>query len=155
MKVYSIKKGTSMTRTELNPYAVGLMRLSEMAIAQENFSDDDITHIGFCSIHRIEVVLCKVGNFWGIRGRLDVQLIQFEITHGYRGRVKAYYRIYGKKVMTLRSHNIGFDTHTKTVSEMSAMEIFMAAKGKRPGRRHAPKMTSSERIASAARMEKL
>lgn len=100
-------------------------------------------------------MLCKVGNFWGIRGRLDVQLIQFEITHGYRGRVKAYYRIYGKKVMTLRSHNIGFDTHTKTVSEMSAMEIFMAAKGKRPGRRHAPKMTSSERIASAARMEKL
>lgn len=37
MKVYSIKKGTSMTRTELNPYTVGLMRLSEMAIAQENF----------------------------------------------------------------------------------------------------------------------
>ncbi len=85
MKIYSTRKGASMSRTELNPYGVGLMRLQEMSIAAENFSDEDITHIGFCSIHRIKVVLCKVGNFWGIRGRMGIQLNQFETTHGYRG----------------------------------------------------------------------
>ena len=143
-----------MARTELNPYAVGLMRLREMSIAQENFSEEDIAHIGFCSIHRIEVVLCKVGNFWGIRGRLNIQLLQFETTHGYHAKVKAYYCICGKHIMTLRS-NRGFVSHEKTIAEMNHVEIFMAAKGKRPGRRHAPKMTSSERIVSVARMEKL
>lgn len=155
-----------MPRTELSPFSVGLMRLSEMSIARENFSDEDIAYIGYCSIYRIEVIICKVGNFWGIRGRLSEQHIQFKVTHGYNGRAKAYYRIYGKKVMALRPHYNGTaeelmasyngrETYVKSVYKMSAMEIFMAAKGKRPSRRLAPKMTSSQRIASAARMEKL
>lgn len=139
-----------MARTELNPYAVGLMRLNEMAIARENFSDEDIIHIGHCSIHRIEVILCKVGNFWGIRGRLNVQLLQFETTHGYRGKVTAYYRIYGKKVMALRGHQ----TYVKPINEMSALEIFRECQGKKI-RKHAPKIPLGQRLANAARMEKL
>lgn len=139
-----------MAQTELNPCAVGLMRLKEMAIAQENFSDEDITYIGYCSIHRIEVVLCKVGNFWGIRGRLSVQFIQFETTHGYRGRSISYYCIYGKKMMALRGHR----TYVKPLSEMSAIEIFHECQGKKT-RKHAPKARLRERLANAARMEKL
>ncbi len=166
MKIYSTRKGASMSRTELNPYGVGLMRLQEMSIAAENFSDEDITHIGFCSIHRIKVVLCKVGNFWGIRGRMGIQLNQFETTHGYRGHIRSFWIVSGKKIQSLRPHYNataeqlmasynGQDTYSRPVSEMTAMEIFMITKGRRPSRRHAPKMTSSERIASATRMEKL
>lgn len=154
-----------MPKDDLNPYGVGVMRLQEMSIAIENFSENDIIHIGYCSIHRIEVVLCRVGNSWGIRGRMQDQLNHFEQQMGYRGHVRAYWIVSGKKVMSLRRHFNGtaeelmaaFNSRItdKPVSEMSAIEIFMAAKGKRPCRRHAPKMTSSERIASAARMEKL
>lgn len=154
-----------MPKDDLNPYGVGVMRLQEMSIAIENFSENDIIHIGYCSIHRIEVVLCRVGNSWGIRGRMQDQLNHFEQQMGYSGHVRAYWIVSGKKVMSLRRHFNGtaeelmaaFNSRItdKPVSEMSAKEIFMAAKGKRPSRRQAPKMTSSERIASAARMEKL
>lgn len=165
MKIFSTKKGASMPKDDLNPYDIGVMRLHEMAIAVENFSDSDITHIGLCSIRRIKVVLCKVGNHWGVRGRMQDQLNHFEQQMGYRGHVRAYWIVSGKKVMSLRRHFNGTAEElmaaynsrdfSKPVSEMSAMEIFMAAKGKRPCRRHAPKMTSNERITSAARMEKL
>lgn len=154
-----------MSKDDLNPYGVGVMRLQEMSIAIENFSEGDITHIGFCSIHRIKVVICKVGNNWGVRGRMGAQIRHHEQQFGCRGHVKAYWIVSGKKVMSLHRHLNGtteelmasFESRVfdKPVNEMNAREIFMAAKGKRPGRRHAPKMTSSERIASAARMEKL
>lgn len=165
MKTYSIKKGASISKDDLNPYDVGLLRLHEMAIAVENFSDSDITHIGYCSIHRIDVVLCKVGNFWGIRGRMGEQLKHNEHLKGYRGHVHAYWMVSGKKVKALRPHFNGTAEElvnrynsrdfSKPLNEMSAIEIFRAAQGKKPGRRHAPKMRVKERIASAARMEKL
>lgn len=165
MKVYSTKKGASMPKDDLNPYGVGVMRLQEMSIAIENFSENDIIHIGYCSIHRIEVVLCRVGNSWGIRGRMATQLRIHEQQFGCRGHIRAYWIVSGKRVMALRRHLNGTTEELmdafncritdKPVNEMNAKEIFMVAKGKRPGRRHAPKMTSSERIASAARMEKL
>lgn len=155
-----------MPKRELNNYAVGLMRLHEMAIARENFSDDDIAYIGFCSIQRIEVIICKVGNSWGVRGRMETQLLQFESVYGYHGHVKAYYRIYGKKVYSFHRHYAGTaeelmkayngrPTYCKPISEMNHKEIFAAAKGAKPSRRNAPKMRSKERIANAIRMEKL
>lgn len=153
-----------MPKDDLNPYGVGVMRLQEMAIAIENFSESDIIHLGYCSIHRKKVVLCKVGNNWGIRGRMGTQIQLHKNQFGCRGQVKAYWIVSGKKVMSLRPHLNGTTEELmaayncritdKPVSEMSAMEIFMAAKGKRPGRRHAPKMTSNERIANSIRMER-
>ena len=154
-----------MPKDDLNPYGVGVMRLREMSISIENFSESDIAHIGYCSIHRIKVVLCRVGNCWGIRGRMNDQIKLHERQFGCRGQVKAYWIVSGKKIMSLHRHFNGTTEELmsayncritdKPVSEMSAMEIFMAAKGKRPCRRHAPKMTTHERIASAARREKL
>lgn len=153
-----------MPKKDLNPYGVGVMRLQEMSIAIDNFSESDIAHIGYCSIHRIKVVLCRVGNCWGIRGRMGTQIQLHMNQFGCRGQVRAYWIVSGKKVMALRPHLNGTTEELmaayncritdKPVSEMSAMEIFMAAKGKRPGRRHAPKMTSSERIANSIRMER-
>lgn len=136
MKIYSAKRGTSMSNAELNPYGVGLMRLKEMAIAVENFSDDDISYIGYCSIHRIEVVLCKVGNSWGVRGRMGEQIQHHEQQFSCRGHVRAYWIIRGKKVMALRKHsNKTAETlmaeyecmeRLKPFAQMTALEIFNA-----------------------------
>lgn len=155
-----------MARADLTPYAVGLMRLNEMAIAQENFLKEEIEYIGYCSINRIEVVLCKVGNYWGIRGRMESQLHEYQVIHGCAGQIRAYWLIRGKKIKALRPHPVGTtaelvkaykarESYCKPVDEMDAAEIFAAAKGKRPSRRKAPKMTSNQRIANGIRMEKI
>lgn len=154
-----------MSKDGINPYDVGVMRLREMSITIDNFSESDIDYIGYCSIHRIKVVLCKVGNYWGIRGRMDDQLGLFQEKFGYRGHVRAYWIVSGRKVKALRDHFNGtteelMDAYNsritdKPVNEMGAKEIFMAARGARPCRRHAPKMKSKTRIANAIRMERL
>lgn len=152
-----------MPKDELNAYGVGLMRLSEMSITPTNFSDDDIEYIGYCSIRRHEITIGKVGNFWGIRGRMSEQVGKvrsFERSTHFR----AYWIVKGKRTMALRPHSnktieqmvseFNSRDYSKPLNEMNAKEIFNAAKGKKPCRRHAPKTPLRERLAYAARMEK-
>lgn len=153
-------KGASMPKSELNAYSVGIMRLNEAHIANENFNRDDIEFIGRCSINRREVAIGKIGNFWCIRGRsLEVE---FKVQAQYKKAVqfKAYYIVKGKRVTILHPGNnenmSEFECRdtSKPVYMMSAEEIFYAAKGKRPSRKCGAKMSFSTKLANGARMEK-
>lgn len=155
-----IIKGISMPKSELNAYSVGIMRLNEVHIANENFNRDDIEFIGRCSISRREVTIGKIGNFWCVRGRsLDVEL-KVQMQYGRNARFKAYYIVRGKRVTILYPDNnknmSEFECRdtSKPVYMMSAEEIFYAAKGKRPSRKCGAKMSFSTKLANGARMEK-
>ena len=158
-------KGASMPKSELNAYSVGLLRLSEAHINAENFNREEIEYIGECSIRRRKVVLGRIGNLWGISGRMAEQRRQVTAQFQANLRFRAHYVIEGKRVTVLHVSNGKSveramsdyecrDT-SKPVCEMSAREIFCVAKGARPSRKHTPKMRLSTRIANAARMEKL
>ena len=153
-----------MPKSELNPYEVGLLRLNEAHVNAENFKREEIEYIGKCSISRRKVVLGRIGNMWGISGRMAEQCRQMTAQFQAKLRFRAHYVIEGKRVMVLHvSRNVSVEKAmsdyecrdtSKPLSEMSAREIFHAAKGARPSRKHAPKMGLSTRIANAARMEK-
>lgn len=158
-------KGTSMPKSELNAYGVGLLRLSEAHINAENFQSEEIEYIGQCSIRRRKVVLGRIGNTWTIGGRSYE--VRQKVTAQFQAnlRFRAHYVIEGKRVTVLHVSNGKSveqamsdyecrDT-SKSVWKMSARELFKAAQGRRPSRKHAPKMGLSTRIANAARMEKL
>ena len=158
-------KGVSMPKSELNAYGVGLLRLSEAHINAENFNREEIEYIGKCSISRRKVVLGRIGNMWGICGRMAEQRRQVTAQFQANLRFRAHYVIEGKRVTVLHASNGKSveramsdyecrDT-SKPVWEMSAGEIFCVAKGARPSRKRASKMRLSTRIAKAARMEKL
>lgn len=158
-------KGASMPKSELNAYGVGLLRLSEAHINAENFNREEIEYIGKCSIRRRKVVLGRIGNLWGISGRMAEQRRQVTAQFQANLRFRAHYVIEGKRVTVLHASNGKSveramsdyecrDT-SKSVWEMSARELFKAVQGRRPSRKHAPKMGLSTRIANAARMEKL
>lgn len=159
MKTTTIK-GISMPKSELNAYSVGIMRLNEAHIANENFNRDDIEFIGRCSISRREVTIGKIGNFWCIRGRSLVVELKMQAQYGKDARFKAYYIVKGKRVTILHPGNngnmSGFECRdtSKPVYMMSAEEIFYAAKGKRPSRKCGAKMSFSTKLANGVRMEK-
>lgn len=152
-------KGASMPKSELNAYAVGLMRIAEARIASSNFEREDIEYIGRCSIYRREIAIGKIGNFWCIRGRSLVVELKVQAQYGKDARFRAYYIVKGKRVTTLHPGSNGnmaeFECRdtSKPVYMMDAEEIFYAAKGKRPGRKHASKMSFSEKLANGKRME--
>ena len=158
-------KGVSMPKSELNAYGVGLLRLSEAHINAENFNREEIEYIGKCSIRRRKVVLGRIGNMWGISGRMAEQRRQVTAQFQANLRFRAHYVIEGKRVTVLHVSNGKSveramsdyecrDT-SKPVWEMSARELFKTVQGRKPSRKHAPKMRLSTRIANAARMEKL
>ena len=151
----NIIKGVSMPKSELNAYSVGLLRLREMSIASCNFSDDEIALIGRRSITKCKVVIGKVGNYWKIAGQTSAE-----------GNFRAYYVVNGKRVtalhatrcpkMTAKQMMDNYESRdtTKPLYMMNADEIFFTAKGRRPSRKHAPKMRLATRIANSVRMEK-
>lgn len=153
-------KGASMSKSELNAYSVGIMRLNEVHIANENFNRDDIEFIGWCSISRREVIIGKIGNFWCIRGRSLVVELKVQAQYGKNARFKAYYTVKGKCVTILHPGNnrnmSEFECRdtSKPVYMMNAEEIFYAAKGKRPLRKCGAKMSFSTKLANGAKMEK-
>lgn len=125
-------KGSSMPKSELNAYSVGLMRLSDANIASSNFEREDIEHIGRCSINRKKVVIGKVGNFWCLYGRtLEAELkAQAQYKRGFR--FKAYYIVVGKRVTSLHpSTNMTAKEYecqerSKPLHLMTTDEIFRA-----------------------------
>ena len=129
-------KGASMPKSELNAYAVGLMRLAEAQIANSNFGREDIEFIGRCSISRREVAIGKIGNFWCVRGRTLEFELRVQTQYGQNARFRAYYIVKGKRVTTLHLGNnrsmAEFECRdtSKPLYKMSADEIFSAAKGK-------------------------
>lgn len=157
-------KGTSMPKSELNAYGVGLLRLSEAHINAENFKQDEIEYIGKCSIRRRKVVLGRIGNVWGIAGRMAEQRSHVAAQFQAELRFRAHYVIEGKRVTVLHGSNgkttaqamSDFEQRdtSKSIWEMSAKELFLVAQGRRPSRKHAPKMGLSTRIANSIRMEK-
>lgn len=157
-------KGTSMPKSELNAYGVGLLRLSEAHINAENFKQEEIEYIGKCSIRRCKVVLGRIGNVWGIAGRMAEQRSHVAAQFQAELRFRAHYVIEGKRVTVLHASNgkttaqamSDFERRdtSKTVWEMGANELFKVAQGRRPSRKHAPKMGLSTRIANSIRMEK-
>ena len=148
-------KGVSMPKSELNAYGVGLLRLREMQIASCNFTDEEITFIGRQSLTKRKVIIGKIGNYWRISGRTDMN-----------GRFRAYYVVNGKRITVLHStrcpqmtakqmmDNYECRDTTKPLHMMDADEIFFTAKGRKPSRKHAPKMRLATRIANSVRMEK-
>lgn len=63
------RKGTSISRSELTPYNVGVMRLQEAEIGINYFDEDEIKRIGYCSIQRQHITLIKVRGVWMIAKR--------------------------------------------------------------------------------------
>ncbi len=160
-------KGASMPKSELNAYGVGLMRLRDMHISAENFEYADIEFIGECSLSRRKVVIGKVGNVWSVWHRVpDDVWDRAQAKYGENVRFKAYYIVEGKRVTSLHPSLYPNKTTeqimreyecrdlSKPVRMMDAEELFYAAKGSRPSRKHAPKMRLATRLANAARMEK-
>lgn len=160
-------KGASMPKSELNAYGVGLMRLMDMHISAENFEYADIEFIGKCSLHRHKVIIGKVGNVWCVQHRVSIHIWnRAQAKYGENVRFKVYYVVEGKRVTSLHPSLYPNKTTeqimreyesrdlSKPVRMMGAEELFNAAKGSRPGRKHAPKMRLATRLANAARMEK-
>lgn len=156
----TIIKGASMPKSELNAYAVGLMRIADAKIASSNFEREDIEYIGQCSITRRKIIIGKIGNFWCVRSRSLTVELKVQAQYGGNARFKAYYVVKGKSVTILHPSNKSnvseFECrdHSKPVYMMDAEEIFYAAKGKRPGRKCASKIRFSEKLANGKRMEK-
>lgn len=154
-----------MPKSELNAYGVGLLRLSETHVKADNFEREEIEYIGKCSIRRHKVVLGRIGNTWIIAGGIMAEKRR-KVSAQFQSelRFRAHYVIEGKRVTVLHTSNnktmaqaiSDFECRdtSKPVWEMSAKEVFFAAKGSRPSRKHAPKMGLSTRLANAARMEK-
>lgn len=153
-------KGTSMPKSELNAYAVGLMRIAEAQIANSNFERGDIEFIGRCSINRREVAIGKIGNFWCVRGRTLEFELRVQSQYGQNARFRAYYIVKGKRVTALHpgtNRNMAeFECRdtSKPIYMMDAEELFYAAKGKRPSRKCGTKISFSTKLANGARMEK-
>ncbi len=153
-------KGASMPKSELNAYAVGLMRIAEAKIANSNFEREDIEYIGQCSINRREVVIGKIGNFWCVRGRSLNAELKVQGQYGRVARFKAYYTVKGKCVTILHPGNnrnmSEFECRdtSKPIYMMDAEELFYAAKGKRPSRKCGTKISFSTKLANGIRMEK-
>lgn len=154
-----------MPKSELNAYGVGLLRLSETHVKADNFEREEIEYIGKCSIRKHKVVLGRIGNTWIITGGImDEKRRKVSAQFQSELRFRAHYVIEGKRVTVLHTSNNKTVTQaisdyecrdtSKPVWEMSAKEVFFAAKGSRPSRKHAPKMGLSTRLANAARMEK-
>lgn len=128
-------KGASISKSELNAYSVGIMRLNEAHITNEKFNRDDIKFIGWCSINRREVTIGKIGNFWCIRGRSSVVELKVQARYGKDSKFKAYYIVKGKHVTVLHPGN-GMNMNdfecrelSKPLHMMSSDEIFRAGKG--------------------------
>lgn len=131
MKTTTIK-GTSMPKSELNAYGVGLMRLSDANIASGNFEREDIERIGWCSINRKKVVIGKVGNFWCLYGRTLEAELKTQTQYKRDFRFKAYYIVVGKRVTSLHpSTNMTAKEYecqerSKPLHLMTTDEIFRA-----------------------------
>lgn len=153
-------KGASMPKNKLDAYGVGLMRLHEVSVASVNLSHEDIEYIGRCSISRRKVVLGKVGNFWGVRGRTMEQEHKVEAQYHHEAHFRPFFIIDGKRITELHpgiSRSMGeyeCCEMQKPLHLMDADEVFHAARGERPSRRHAPKINLATRIANYARMNK-
>ena len=142
-------KGSSISKTELTPYNVGLMRLKEANICKSRFSTSEIEHIGRCSIKRQKVVLGRIGNEWAIGGYISNRFVPAPYQ-----RFKAHYVIVGKQVTSLHpAHNMTAEKSlewfeardiSKPVHEMTAQDMFEAGKGVKPCRRRAPKASANE-----------
>lgn len=136
-----------MSKNELNAYSVGLLRLREMKIDSAKFTSKDIEFIGRCSINREKIIIGKDGDDWTIMGHAK----EFEQTH-YGTMPEEYFKVIGKRCV--RFYRGPKRDRSKPVWRMTAEELFRAAKGQRPSRRHAAKLTPKERIANSIRMEK-
>ena len=153
-------KGTSMPKSELNAYAVGLLRIAEAQIANSNYNRGDIEIIGRCSINRREVAIGKIGNFWCVRGRTLEFELRVQSQYGQNARFRAYYIVKGKRVTALHpgtNRNMAeFECRdtSKPIYMMDAEELFYAAKGKRPSRKCGTKISFSTKLANGIRMEK-
>jgi len=118
-------------RNALNPYEIGLMRLGEMSVSPQNFSESQISNIGYCSIWRKRCIVGRVHNQW--QAVCDTQ----KACDGF----KAHYVVKGKKVICLHPQKSGtieqvLDAYesadrSKPLSLMKADEIFNAGKGTR------------------------
>lgn len=119
-------------RQLLNPYDVGLLRAREMGIARKRLTDEQITHIGRCSIDRKHIIVGKLDNNWVV---VDLTRSNCREFHGHGYIVK------GKKVIALHRHAQGtleeqmdaFECaeRSKPLDKMTADEIFSIGKGKR------------------------
>lgn len=157
-------KGTSVPYSELNPYGVGLLRLSEIHVSADKFERDDIEYIGRCSINHRKVILGRIGNDWVIAGRAENVSRKVEAQFNARLKFRAHYVIIGKRVtmlheainMTaveaLRAHE--YRERSKPLSQMTAQEIFRIGQGEKPKPKRAPKMRLKTRIANSFQMER-
>ncbi len=146
-----IIRGTSVPKSELTSYGVGLMRLEEIGVPSTDFKRKDIEFIGQCSINRKKVIVGKVDKTWTVKGR--EKDLERESGARYGGpQFIAHFAIKGK-----RSECIFRDPkrdRSKPLHLMSANEIFAAGKGSKPSKRKAQKTPLRERIAYSVRMEK-
>lgn len=143
-------KGASMPKSELNPYGVGLLRLSELHIQSKFLAQKDIVYIDQCSINRKKVIIGKVGEEWAVKGREKDLERKYGARYGGPGFV-AHYAITGKRsVCIFKDPN---REHLKPLHLMTTREIFNAGKG-HPTRKHAAKTRLKVRLAYAERIEK-
>ena len=83
-------------RALLDPYQIGLMRIGEMKMSLNRFTDAQVVEIGKCSIDRTAIVVGKDCN------GCCIMKLSREACNKYNGRG---YIIKGKKVIEIRSHH--------------------------------------------------
>lgn len=144
-------RGTSIPKSELTSYGVGLMRLKEIGVPSTDFKRKDIEFIGQCSINRKKVIVGKVDKTWTVLGR--EKELERESGARYGGpQFIAHFAIKGKRsVCIFRDPN---RDRSKPLHLMNANEVFAAGKGSKPCRRKAPKARLRTRIAYSEKMEK-
>lgn len=119
-------------RNMLDSYKVGLMRLKEMHLSVDKFTQAQINDIGISSIHRKKIVVGKEGGAWTVVSCSRENCAHFR-HHGYV--------VHGRKVTPLFKSVHGtvgeiLDRYesmdrSKPLNMMKAEEVFNAGKGVR------------------------
>lgn len=157
MQNYKHKRVTiSIPQAEYSNYSVGLQVLKHTHISATNFVREEIAYIGEKYLNCEKIILGRVGNVWIIRGyyrdrKTEKPFVPYYVI--FDGTVTASRQSCGKSYKdAVRAFNER--EYSQPLSKMSAEQIFRDAKGKRPSRKHAPKMRLATRIANSVRMEK-
>ena len=116
----------------LDSYKVGLMRLKEMHLSVDKFTQAQINDIGISSIHRKKIVVGKEGDAWTVVSCSRENCAHFR-HHGYvvhGSKVTPLFKSVHGTVSEILDRYESMD-RSKPLNMMKADEVFNAGKGVR------------------------
>ena len=142
---------------------IGVQCVKATCINLSHFTTSDLKRIGRACIGSTSITIGKVGTVWTSEDKTLGR--NNNLLNKQRGGFRPYYTIGSQQVAAHYPHTgksleemthefRNYESAGKRLQSMTAEEIFETCKGRRI-RKHAKKLTSSERIAYGIRMERM